>query len=145
MFSKACEYALRALLFLASVSRDGKKASLRQIAAGIDSPEPFVGKILQDLARKGLLRSAKGPTGGFYLTPEMLDRSLADVVTAIDGDKLFTACGLGLKACSETTPCPIHHEFKRIRADIFRMLQEAKIGTFSAELDSNLLFLKHSN
>lgn len=65
-FSKTCEYALRAVFFIAQKSEHGRKVGIREIAASIDSPEPFIAKILQDLSKRGLIQSAKGPTGGFH-------------------------------------------------------------------------------
>ncbi len=142
MFSKACEYAIRALIFIAQKSQAGERSGIRGIARGVDSPEPFLAKILQDLSRKGLVQSVKGPHGGFYMESEHLKTTLADVVSAIDGDKLFTGCGLGLKACSEKKPCPIHDEFKIIRRKIQSMLETTTVGEFNKQLESGLAFLK---
>lgn len=142
MFSKACEYAIRALIFIAQKSQAGERTGIRDIAKGVDSPEPFLAKILQDLSRKGLVQSVKGPHGGFYMEGETLKTTLADVVNAIDGDKLFTGCGLGLKACSEKKPCPIHDEFKVIRRKIQSMLETTTVGEFNKQLESGLAFLK---
>jgi len=142
MFSKTCEYAIRAMIFVAQKSKDGNKVGIKEIAKGIDSPEHFIAKILQDLGRRRLLQSVKGPNGGFYLDAEALDCSLADIVKVVDGDKLFTGCGLGLKQCSETHPCPIHHEFKAVRKGIQQMLEKAKLGEFTDELEQSLTFLK---
>lgn len=142
MFSKTCEYAIRAMIFIAQKSKDGNKVGIKEIAKGIDSPEHFIAKILQDLGRRRLLQSLKGPNGGFYLDAEGLDCSLADIVKVVDGDKLFTGCGLGLKQCSETHPCPIHHEFKAVRKGIQHMLENAKLGEFTEEQEKRLTFLK---
>ena len=67
MFSKTCEYAIRALIFIAQKSKDRSRISIKDISSGIDSPEYFIAKILQDLSRKGFVQSAKGPNGGFYM------------------------------------------------------------------------------
>ncbi|MBS1586663.1 MAG: Rrf2 family transcriptional regulator [Bacteroidetes bacterium] len=142
MFSKTCEYAIRAMIFIAQKSKDGSKVGIKEIAKGIDSPEHFIAKILQELGRKRLLQSVKGPNGGFYLDDESLQCSLADIVKVVDGDKLFTGCGLGLKQCSETHPCPIHHEFRSVRKGIQTMLENAKLGAFTEELEKSLTFLK---
>ena len=142
MFSKTCEYAIRAMIFIAQKSRDGNKVGIKEIAKGIDSPEHFIAKILQELGRKRLLQSMKGPTGGFYLDTEALNCSLADIVRVVDGDRLFTGCGLGLKQCSESHPCPIHHEFKTVRRGLSQMLENAKLGEFTEELEKSLTFLK---
>ena len=71
-----------------------------------------------------------------------LQYTLADVVKAIDGDKIFNGCGLGLKQCSEKSPCPIHNDFKKIRAEIFELLQRARLGEFNELLEKKLAVLK---
>src|SRR5690348_16384099 len=100
------------MIFIAQGSQDGNKVSIKAISKGIDSPEHFIAKILQDLSRRGFVQSVKGPNGGFYLNGESMGCSLADIVKAVDGNKIFSGCGLGMSQCSETHPCPIHHEFK---------------------------------
>ena len=142
MFSKTCEYAIRALIFIAQKSKDGSRVGIKDISAGIDSPEYFIAKILQDLSRKGFVQSAKGPNGGFYMEGKNLQQSVADIVREIDGDKLFTGCGLGLKECSEDHPCPIHNDFKHILQEIKDMLDNSKIEMFVKNLDLKLTFLK---
>lgn len=142
MFSKTCEYAIRALIFIAQKSKDGSRISIKDISSGIDSPEYFIAKILQDLSRKGFVHSAKGPNGGFYMDDANLEQSVADIVREIDGDKLFSGCGLGLKECSEDHPCPIHNDFKHIRQEIKTMLEESRIQLFVENLDLKLTFLK---
>jgi len=141
MFSKTCEYAIRAMIFIAQKSKDGNRVGIKEIAKGIDSPEHFIAKILQELSRKNLLLSMKGPNGGFYLEESTLECSLADIVKIIDGDKLFTSCGLGLKHCSEQHPCPIHHEFKSVRKGIQLMLERATLEKFT-EQSGKSTFLK---
>lgn len=142
MFSKTCEYAIRALIYIAQKSKDGNRIGIKEIASGIDSPEYFIAKILQDLSKKGFVQSAKGPNGGFYMDENNLKLSVADIVREIDGDKLFSGCGFGLKECSESHPCPIHNEFKHIRQAIKTMLEESRIQLFVENLDLKLTFLK---
>ena len=144
MFSKTCEYAIRAVLFIAQKSKDGNKVSIKEIAKGINSPEYFIAKILQDLSRKKMIQSAKGPNGGFYLNKQSLKYSLADVVKTIDGDAIFSGCGLCLETCSETRPCPIHHKFKKIRKELYDMLRSARLGEFNERLEKSLLHLRRA-
>ncbi len=143
MFSKTCEYAIRAMIFIAQKSKDGNKVGIKEIAKGIDSPEHFIAKILQELGRKKLVQSLKGPNGGFFLDDNDLQCTLADIVKVVDGDQLFTGCGLGLKQCSETHPCPIHHQFGAIRKSIHTMLEKSRIGEFTDKLEKSQTFLKH--
>lgn len=141
-FSKTCEYALRATVFIAQKSEHGRKVGIREIAAGIDSPEPFIAKILQSLSRQGLIQSVKGPTGGFYTDAEMRKNTLADIVSAVDGNRLFTGCGLGLKECSASKPCPVHNEFAQIRDRLSAILHSTPISQFNEQLNLGSSYIK---
>lgn len=143
MFSKACEYGIRATLYVAAQSLQGKRVVLPEIAKAIDSPVPFTAKILQQLAKAKLVQSNKGPNGGFSLSENDLDNiKLKDLVLAIDGDSLFKECGLGLKSCDEQAPCPIHHTFKPIRTQIIAMLEATSLKTISEQLEAGDAVLK---
>jgi len=142
VFSKTCEYAMRAVFFIAHKTAKGGRVGIKEIATGIDSPEHFLAKILQDLSRRGVIQSAKGPNGGFYVDEEILNMPLAAIVEAVDGNGIFTGCGLGLEYCSEENPCPIHHDFKAIRNQIQDLLKTTKIGEFNEELNLGIAVLK---
>lgn len=142
IFSKTCEYAMRAVFFVAHRTAGGGRVGIKEIASGIDSPEPFLAKILQDLSRKGVVQSAKGPGGGFYVDTKILDMPLSAIVEAVDGGGIFTGCGLGLDYCSEEDPCPIHDEFKDIRNRIQDLLKTTKIGQFNEGLNLGIAVLK---
>ncbi|WP_366935566.1 Rrf2 family transcriptional regulator [Chitinophaga sp.] len=134
IFSKTCEYAMRAVFYVAQRSHEGYKVGIKEIAEQINSPEPFLAKILQRLSKEGLIQSVKGPNGGFYFDAASLNRPLADIVTAVDGNAIFTGCGLGLTYCSEANPCPLHEEFKKVRNQITYMLNNTTIGKFNLGL-----------
>ena len=143
MFSKACEYGIRATLYVAAQSLQGKRVVLPEIAKAIDSPEPFTAKILQQLAKAQLIQSNKGPNGGFSISEAELKRiKLKDLVLAIDGESLFIKCGLGLKSCDENAPCPIHNKFKSIRTKIIEMLETTTLKTISQQLEAGDVVLK---
>ena len=142
MFSKTCEYAIRAMIFIAQKSKQQSKTGIKEIAKEIGAPEHFIAKILQDLCRNGLLQSSKGPTGGFYLDKASQQCSLLEIVKVVDGDKLFNGCGLGLDSCSEKEPCPLHHQFKIVRQGIYDMLKNASVDELQEQLENKLAFLK---
>lgn len=143
MFSKSCEYAIKAMIFIAQKSKDEARVGIKEIAKGTDSPEHFIAKIMQDLSRRKLVHSVKGPNGGFYMDNFDLKTSLSDIVKAIDGDSIYKDCVLGLKACSEKNPCPVHFEFKKIKKDLINMIEENTIGDFNDKLDSGKFFLRN--
>lgn len=142
MFTKACEYGIRAMIYITAASKEGGKMSIRDICREIGAPEHFTAKILQDLSRKGLVSSLKGPNGGFFMEENQHRISLLEIVEAIDGNSLFTGCGLGLKQCSEVQPCPIHNKFKTIRDSLHKMLMETTVLQLTQNLEKGLVFLK---
>ncbi|MCX8470789.1 MAG: Rrf2 family transcriptional regulator, partial [Chitinophagaceae bacterium] len=85
MFSKSCEYAIKAMIYIARESGEDNKVGVKDIAKGTNSPEHFIAKILQELGRKKLLQSTKGPNGGFYMDAKNLETTIADIVRATDG------------------------------------------------------------
>jgi Rrf2 family iron-sulfur cluster assembly transcriptional regulator len=143
MFSKACEYGIRASIFIAEQSLLDKKVSLKDIAKAIDSPEAYTSKILQQLSRNFIINSDKGPTGGFSMSQQELEEvKLSTVVTAIDGDAIYKGCGLGLKNCNEKMPCPVHNQFKVVREELREMLETTLVKSLTVDLKEGLTFLK---
>lgn len=143
MFSKACEYGIRASIHLARLSEKGERSSLKQVAKAIDSPVAFTAKILQLLARDGIIRSIQGSGGGYEIPLDRLSQiHLSDIVKAIDGDKIYKGCGLGLKNCNEKKPCPLHFQFKVIRDDLKEMLQTTSVQDLANQFHHGLAFLR---
>src|SRR5690606_7981905 len=142
MFSKACEYGIKAMIFIAVKSLYDERVSLKEIAMEIDSPVAFTAKILQSLARNGIVESHKGPTGGFQMERLKMDNvTLYEIVSAIDGDRIFNGCGLGLKQCDANKPCPVHHKFAVVRENLANMLKQTSIYALTASLDISLTHL----
>lgn len=134
MFSKSCEYAIRSVIIISQNSKQGLKTNVKEIATQADVPESYIAKVLQILTKAKLVNSLKGPGGGFLLPENHKDLMLVDIVLAIDGDSLFTSCGLGLKECSETNPCPLHDKFRDVRNDLKKMLTTTSISELSEKL-----------
>jgi len=141
ILSKSCEYAIRATVYVALKSRKNEKAGIIEVAEAIGSPMHFTGKILQTLVRKKILSSAKGPTGGFYVENGQ-DLFLIDIVRAIDGNRLFTSCVLGLEKCSETQPCPMHEQVKPIRDQLMAEFSKKPVTELVEEFQQHKYFLK---
>ena len=108
MFSKACEYGIKASVFIIDSSMKNQKVSLKDVAKAIESPEAYTSKILQQLSRHNIIRSEKGPTGGFSIDNSKIEQiNLSSIVAAIDGDSIYKGCGLGFEQCNENKPCVI--------------------------------------
>ncbi|MDW7691608.1 Rrf2 family transcriptional regulator [Flammeovirgaceae bacterium SG7u.111] len=143
MFSKSCEYGIKASVFIAQQSLKGERVSLNDIAEAIDSPTAFTAKTLQLLSKNGIIKSIKGFAGGYAIPTENLDTlSLFHIVDAIDGDPVYKACGLGLKECNEAMPCPIHNDFKKVRSALKKILENTLIKKLANDLDGGLVYLK---
>ncbi|MCB0536095.1 MAG: Rrf2 family transcriptional regulator [Bacteroidetes bacterium] len=143
MFSKACEYGIRAAIYIAQQSLVDRKVSLKDIAKAIESPTAYTSKILQKLSKNSIIKSDKGPTGGFSMDKTELEKvKLCSIVYAIDGDAVYTGCGLGLKKCNENKPCPVHNQFKLIREELKKMLETTTVKTLATDFEKGLTFLK---
>ena len=141
MLSSASKYAINAVLFLALDSHEGKKVGVKEVARAIDVPVAFLAKLLQDLARKNVISSSKGPTGGFYLTDENKAQKLLVIVEQIDGLSRFHECVLGLKDCSGEKPCPIHFSVQPLRQAMLSELSENSIASFAEKVKKGKTFL----
>jgi Rrf2 family iron-sulfur cluster assembly transcriptional regulator len=142
MFSKTCEYAIRATIYIAEQSSLDKRVGIKDIAKAIDSPEAFIAKILQQLSKDQIIDSTKGPNGGFSIDKKILSTlKLSQIVQAIDGDSIYKGCGLGFKECSKKKPCPVHDKFKVVRSELRTMLESTSILELSLKLKKGLTFL----
>ena len=141
--SKACELGIRASLYIAQQSVLVERASLKDIAHEIDAPEAFTAKILQQLVKQGIISSSQGPKGGFSMSKKTIkELKLIQIIHAIDGDTFENKCVLGLKLCSEISPCPVHDQFKHIKKDYLKMLQKTTIHTMISSLNEGISCLK---
>lgn len=135
MFSKACEYGIKAMIYVATQSLNGDRVKIGEIVEKVGSPEAFTAKILSDLVKNGLIESLKGPYGGFYIRPDQMELiKVIHIVSAIDGDSIFSGCGLGLNECNADKPCPMHAKFVKVRSE----LKEASNNTSLLELANGI-------
>lgn len=143
MFSKSCEYGIRAAIYVAKQSMKDRKVSLKEIAKSTDSPEAFTAKILQKLAKSNIIRSVKGPNGGFFVEFQDLENiKLLNIVYAMDGKSLFEECSLGMTECNALKPCPLHAKFVKIREEIKETLQSTNLKALAEDVSEGFSFLK---
>lgn len=143
MFSKACEYGIKACIFIALNSFEGKKVTPKDIAQEANSPQAFTAKILQILVKAKIVRSTKGAYGGFDIEKEKISKiKLSEIVNAIDGNAIYNRCGLGLETCDENHPCPVHDKFKAVRSDLKAMLEDTTLEELAKNIKTGHSFLK---
>lgn len=144
MFSKACEYGIKACVFIAQESVKGERVNLKQISNSINSPEAYTAKILQQLVKANVISSVKGKMGGFQMDATHLeDIKLVHIIKAIDGDGLYHSCILGLVECDPEKPCALHSRVFAIRNDLRAMLERTSMFNLIDDLEKGLAFLKH--
>ncbi len=140
IFSKSCEYATQAVLYLARKD-DHRPVQVREMSDVLQIPHHFLNKILQILAKDGIVESYKGANGGFVLGKPAKRITLEDIVHSVDGESVFSACVLGFPHCGDENPCPVHDDWKRIKRMLNSMLQKKDIGQLSETLDAKLHLL----
>ena len=143
MISKTCKYGIRAAVFVASKAEVGGKLNVKEIAKEVDAPEAFTAKILQVLNKHRIITSLKGPYGGFYIEQFQLEQPVLNIVNAIDGMSVFKECGLGLKQCSESHPCPMHFQYKTARETLLKTFQETTVGNLAKEINGGTSFISN--
>ena len=125
MFSTTCEYALRAMTFLAGKD---EAANSETISSHTQIPKPFLSKILRDLVVAGLIHGQRGPNGGFTLNKAANQVTVLDVINAVDPLKRIEECPLGLP--EHETLCPLHAQLDGAMKQV-----ECSLGsTFLSEL-----------
>ena len=141
MLSKTTEYALRAVVYIALNDAQDSKVGIKEIAKELELPAHFMGKILQDLVRKGVISSVKGPGGGFFMHRAASDINLLEVVQVIDGLEAFRRCGMGMKQCSDTHPCPLHNDIKAYRDQLLKVFSTRTIQDLVDGISSGKYFI----
>jgi len=127
VISKTAEYALRAVIHLASGS-DRHPIRANEIAAALGVPSNYLSKILHTLTRAGLLTSGRGPRGGFMLARSADELVLADLLEALDPSLLQPDCLLGNADCSDQTACAVHERWKQVREPVCRFFRETTVA-----------------
>ncbi|MBN8833043.1 MAG: hypothetical protein ABS68_11010 [Niastella sp. SCN 39-18] len=145
MFSKSTEYALRATIYIAQKSSEDHKVGLAEISAAIDSPPSFTAKILQALRKDNkIIRSVPGPNGGFYITEKAKNLPVHAILKVMGEDDVLNRCVLGLDKCSEVKPCPMHAEYKIIKAQLLELFDRKTILDLENDIKTGEVFIKNS-
>lgn len=129
--SKSFGYALRGVLYVALIDKEGRKVQLDEMAAKLKVPRHFLAKIMKMMVKEGVLHSTKGPYGGFSLNEHTLKTRLIQLVRITDGVEQFNTCVLSLRKCNSQNPCPLHQQMLQLR--------DAMLADFSAKTLDDLL------
>lgn len=142
MFNKETEYALRGLIYIKLQNIRNHRPGTAEVSREIEAPPFFTAKILQRLVRHGFLESLKGKNGGFYFDPEKPDLPLKSLISATEGDRSFSGCGIGMKHCDENNPCPLHEKYAPIRDSINKLVSGETVQSLAEKVYKRELDLK---
>jgi len=137
--SPTCQHAMRALIYLAH-KNSPRPVLVREIAEAADVPRQSLAKILHGLRNKGLVRSTKGPGGGYQLARSGFEMKLIEVIEAIDGPvDLSRHCILGLDQCTDEKSCALHDYWKLFREQYFATISGMTLAQAALELERKRL------
>ena len=143
MLSKSCVYSLRSIIFIGHNASEQLKVGIKEVAKELELPEPYLGKILQQLTKHKIIQSAKGPNGGFYIGEDAQEIKIIRVIEVVDGLDFFHSCGLGLKECSEDHPCPLHDDFKIYRDGLWELFNSKSVLDLVSKIEDGDAFIRN--
>lgn len=129
---RSTQLAVQATLLLALESPGGCRR-VRELAAELGVPATYLAKIVQNLARVGLIRALRGPGGGVRLLRRPHEILVWDVLAAVEPVGEFEQCFLKFDRCSDVRPCPLHEVWAPIRSQILAMLQSKNLWDLASE------------
>lgn len=131
--SKKTDYALLAMRHLAA-NADRGAVSARELAETYDIPAELLAKVLQKLVRGKLLESQQGIRGGYALAKPATAMSVADVIQAVDGPLMVTACSDTDHSCDQYSKCNIRDPLWRIKDRIVSTLAATSVAELAMEM-----------
>jgi len=126
MLSQSGIHAIRAMVNLAALP-ESEYQGVAEIARITGSPRNYLGKLLLQLSRHGLVESRKGLGGGFRLSQSPDEIRLFDVMAAIEDSTRWTECAFANTACSDVNPCMVHERWSRVREAFLGFLRNTTI------------------
>jgi len=131
LVSQSTEYALRAVVFLAS--DPGRMHSAAEISEKTGVPVHYLGKVLKQLVRSGILRARRGPGGGFVIAASPDNVTVLDIVSAIDPIAHVTRCPLG-EGLHPAVLCPLHRHLEDAILSVENAFRSATVGQLAQVL-----------
>jgi len=129
--SKLTDYAI---VMMVELARDGEMLSAYTLAERVRVEIPTASKVLKLLSGSGLLESFRGASGGYRVSREANDISVAEVIAAIEGPIAMTECCVEPGLCSHEDYCELRGNWQRISMAVARALQEVSLAEMTAPM-----------
>ncbi len=134
--TRAADYAVRVIIHLAS-KPEGTVVPKAMLARAAEAPDSFLSKILQSLARAGLIKARRGVDGGFSLLPLGAQASLLDIVEVMDGPIALNVCVTSGQSCHRHAECAAHQVWLKAQEAMLSVLREARVSEMVHHLESD--------
>ena len=129
--TRAADYGVRVMIQLTALKGNGR-VSLPELARATGAPKSFLSKVLQSLARAGLISSRRGQLGGFHISQRVAAASMREVIEAIDGIICLNVCLSPGRSCSRKARCPAHPVWIEAQQAMMQVLSGASIASLAA-------------
>jgi len=130
--SKKADYGLIAVRHLAE-QPSSTACSAREIARTYRIPTELLAKILQKLAKHGLLASQHGTNGGYLLARQPSEITAFEVIRAIEGPLFITSCVTDRRECGQMRSCTVREPLHRVNETLVKALSAVTIASLSSE------------
>ena len=146
LYSKYCEYSIRALSYLYACAQREKYVMVKEISEKTNIPHHFLSKIFQDLANTDWVISKKGKNGGFTMAVDGKQIKLMDIIRWSDGDQSLKKCVIGGdNECGRDDRCLMHHRCSELRNQImsfFETMSLYDVAEMNPQFDIKELLIK---
>ncbi len=115
------DYAIRCILYLAA--QQDRVTMIDEIAKEMSVPRDFLAKIVQRLAKQGIIKSFRGIKGGFRLNREAGEINLLEVIEAVEGPVTMNDCAVDRRSCDRWNACPMHPVWVGVRDEVRSILK----------------------
>lgn len=131
LLSRTTQVAIAATGYLAEIHRfPEQRLSAKEIAESRDLRGPYLGKVLSELSRAGIIEGTRGPGGGFRLTREPRDVTLKEIADLFEREDTAYMCPYGKDYCGTGPRCPLHNQIERLNNSMDRFLEKTSLAGF---------------
>lgn len=136
LFTRGTDYALRGLVYIARQT-ENRLVMANEIAVSEDMPEYFFAKILQSLAKSGLINSFRGTNGGFALAKAPEEITVLEVIEALEGPLTVSKCVNTPQLCEKSDTCPFHGYWTMVQQSLISNLNRYTLADAVTQLNAN--------